>query len=70
MYTFDAGGVSGHPNHAATAAGVLQWWADTPTSSSLSGLPQLWQLQTVGLPCKYAGKKVHLGPVVEEAPHS
>ncbi|PSC68734.1 N-acetylglucosaminyl-phosphatidylinositol de-N-acetylase [Micractinium conductrix] len=55
VYTFDAGGVSGHPNHAATAAGVLQWWADTPTSSSLSGLPQLWQLQTVGLPCKYAG---------------
>lgn len=53
VYTFDAGGVSGHPNHLATCAGVLRWWTGTPSSSSLSNLPELWQLETVGLPRKY-----------------
>ncbi|KAL4443939.1 hypothetical protein ABPG75_011676 [Micractinium tetrahymenae] len=55
VYTFDGGGVSGHPNHLAAAAGVLHWWAATPSSSSPASLPQVWQLETVGLPRKYAG---------------
>jgi N-acetylglucosaminylphosphatidylinositol deacetylase len=55
VYTFDAGGVSGHPNHAAAAEGVLHWWAAAPSSSSASSLPQLWQLETVSLPRKYVG---------------
>lgn len=54
VYTFDAGGVSGHPNHLAAAAGVLRWWADTPSSSAATGLPEVWQLQSVGLARKYA----------------
>jgi N-acetylglucosaminylphosphatidylinositol deacetylase len=58
VITFDAGGVSGHPNHLATHAGVLHWWANAQSSSvsSSSGqrdLPQLWQLETVALPRKY-----------------
>lgn len=55
MYTFDGGGVSGHPNHLAAAAGVAHWWAATPSSSSPASLPQVWQLETVALPRKYAG---------------
>lgn len=54
VYTFDAGGVSGHPNHLAVCAGVLRWWAASPSSSSAASLPQLWQLETVGLLRKYA----------------
>lgn len=54
VYTFDAGGVSGHPNHLAVCAGVLRWWAAAPSSSSAASLPQLWQLETVGLLRKYA----------------
>ncbi|PRW58201.1 N-acetylglucosaminyl-phosphatidylinositol de-N-acetylase isoform C [Chlorella sorokiniana] len=54
VYTFDAGGVSGHPNHLAVCAGVLRWWAAAPSSSSSASLPQLWQLETVGLLRKYA----------------
>lgn len=52
--TFDAGGVSGHPNHLAVCAGVLRWWTDEPSSSGAPP-PQLWQLQTVGLLRKYLG---------------
>ena len=55
VYTFDVGGVSGHPNHVATCAGVLQWWAAAPSSSSRSSLPEVWQLETVALPRKYVG---------------
>ena len=62
VYTFDAGGVSGHPNHRAACAGVLRWWADAPSSSAASsagsgsgGRPELWQLETVGLLRKYLG---------------
>lgn len=55
VYTFDGGGVSGHPNHVAATAGVLHWWDATPSSSSLNSLPQLWQLESVSLPRKYAG---------------
>ncbi len=55
VYTFDGGGVSGHPNHLAAAAGVLHWWAASPSSSSPASLPQVWQLETVALPRKYAG---------------
>ncbi len=54
VYTFDAGGVSGHPNHLAVCAGVLRWWAAAPSSSSAASLPQLWQLESVGLLRKYA----------------
>lgn len=54
MYTFDADGVSGHPNHLAVCAGVLRWWAGAPSSSSAASLPQLWQLESVGLLRKYA----------------
>ena len=54
VYTFDAGGVSGHPNHLAVCAGVLRWWAAAPSSSSATSLPQLWQLESVGLLRKYA----------------
>lgn len=60
MVTFDAGGVSGHPNHRSTCAGVLRWWAGACGSSSGGGdrgtsAPELWQLQTVGLLRKYLG---------------
>ncbi|KAI3423800.1 hypothetical protein D9Q98_009637 [Chlorella vulgaris] len=55
IYTFDNGGVSGHPNHLATCAGVLRWWEATPSSSSPSSMPELWQLETVSLPRKYLG---------------
>ncbi|KAL4426171.1 hypothetical protein ABPG77_007453 [Micractinium sp. CCAP 211/92] len=55
VYTFDGGGVSGHPNHLAAAAGVLHWWAASPSSSSPASLPQVWQLETVALPRKYTG---------------
>lgn len=58
VVTFDAHGVSGHPNHLATHAGVLHWWGgaqsrSTSSSSGQSNLPQLWQLETVALPRKY-----------------
>ena len=37
VLTFDAGGVSAHPNHCATCEGVLWWWSALPRScSSLS----------------------------------
>lgn len=53
VYTFDAGGVSGHPNHRDTCAGVLHWWTAAPSSSNAGSLPQLWQLETVRLHRKY-----------------
>lgn len=59
IVTFDAGGVSGHPNHRATCAGVLHWWAGACSSSGGAGggtsAPDLWQLHTEGLLHKYAG---------------
>ena len=55
VYTFDAGGVSGHPNHLAVCVGVLRWWAAQPSSSSAARLPQLWQLESVGQLRKYLG---------------
>ena len=41
VVTFDAGGISGHPNHVATHAGVLHWWAARKTGGAET---QLWLL--------------------------
>ena len=44
ILTFDAKGVSGHPNHIATYRGVCHWAADV---RKISASPEAWALVTV-----------------------
>ncbi len=50
VLTFDEGGVSGHPNHAACAAGC-RLWAERRDKEG----PRLLMLHTVGIVRKYLG---------------
>lgn len=57
LVTFDAGGVSGHPNHIAVAAGVARA-AAALRAEGFSGL-ELWQLVSGYVTRNIMGKKVH-----------
>jgi N-acetylglucosaminylphosphatidylinositol deacetylase len=51
VLTFDGAGVSGHPNHVATHAGVLAYLSAPPAGGRR---PAVWTLTTTGLLRKYA----------------
>lgn len=51
--TFDAGGISGHPNHTALAHAMM---AHLPTpSTGRHAIPKVWLLETTSLLRKYLG---------------
>ena len=51
--TFDAGGISGHPNHTALAHAIM---AHLPTpSTGRHAIPKVWLLATTSLLRKYLG---------------
>jgi N-acetylglucosaminylphosphatidylinositol deacetylase len=54
VLTFDGRGVSGHPNHVATHAGVLAYLAAAPPPPAGGPRPAVWTLTTTGLLRKYA----------------
>eukprot|EP00811_Abedinium_folium_P004337 NODE_13994_length_1134_cov_9.966236.p1 GENE.NODE_13994_length_1134_cov_9.966236~~NODE_13994_length_1134_cov_9.966236.p1 ORF type:complete len:290 (+),score=65.32 NODE_13994_length_1134_cov_9.966236:129-998(+) len=51
VVSFDAGGVSGHPNHAACCNGVVHWYTSTDPAADL----RVWALASVPLRRKYVG---------------
>ena len=55
VVTFDAGGVSGHPNHTATYRGVLYWMLSEDYRETLRGVRQVWSLVTTNTVRKFAG---------------
>ena len=55
VVTFDAGGISGHPNHTATYRGVLYWMLSEDYRETLRGVRQVWSLVTTNTARKFVG---------------
>eukprot|EP00762_Andalucia_godoyi_P005778 ANDGO_06987.mRNA.1 putative N-acetylglucosaminyl-phosphatidylinositol de-N-acetylase len=55
VYTFDAFGVSGHPNHRATYHCVRNLFSSDSTTSPAVSSAKLWFLESVNLARKYSG---------------
>lgn len=55
VLTFDAGGVSGHPNHAALPHAMANLVAAGARAGGRGSRPRVWLLQTTSLLRKYLG---------------